>query len=110
MKPCFTLFFVLGISLTGLLAQGGVLTGTVTDANTGEPMAGANVLVLNTNEGTFTDEDGRYELILTGGDAYEIVVSYTGYGTVTETLTIAPDECPTLGLQLSAGTSSTTVA
>jgi len=105
MKLCFTLFFALGISLPGLLAQGSVLTGTVTDANTGEPMAGANVLVLNTNEGTFTDENGGYELILTGGDTYEIVVSYTGYGTVTETMTLAPDERREFDVQLSPGTS-----
>ncbi len=36
--------------------------GTVTDAKTGEPLVGANVLIVGTNKGTVTDFDGKYIL------------------------------------------------
>lgn len=38
------------------------ISGVVTDANTGEPMPGVNVLVKGTSFGAATDANGRYEL------------------------------------------------
>src|SRR5699024_6942499 len=38
------------------------VTGTVTDAQTGNPLIGVNILVVGTSNGTATDADGHYSL------------------------------------------------
>ena len=53
--------------------------GTVTDRN-GEPLAGVNVQVKGTGNGTVSDKDGKYSLVLkeaSGGNT-EIVFSFIG--------------------------------
>jgi len=53
------------------------ITGTVTDADSGDPLIGVNVLVKGTARGTITDLDGFYSIDADNGDV--IVFSYTGY-------------------------------
>ena len=66
------------------LAQRTVV-GVVTDAENGEPLIGANVLVVGTTTGAVTDIDGSYSLDVPG-DATQLEFSYTGYTTQTITL------------------------
>lgn len=54
------------------------ITGTVTDADNGEPLIGANILVVGTSTGTITDFDGNYEVNVPAG-ATTLEFSYTGY-------------------------------
>lgn len=54
------------------------ITGKVTDAQTNEPLIGANILVVGTSTGTVTDFDGTYSLPVPEG-ATELEFSYTGY-------------------------------
>ena len=54
------------------------LRGTVTDAETGEPLIGANVVVPGTSVGTSTDVDGTYTLNVPAGST-ELLLTYTGY-------------------------------
>lgn len=57
------LLIVLLISLSSIsLAQLQTVTGTVTDANTGEKLSGVNVLVKGTNNGVNTDLEGAYTI------------------------------------------------
>ena len=60
------------------LAVAQTITGTVTDAETGEELIGANILVVGTSSGTITDFDGSYSLTLPA-DAKQLEFSYTGY-------------------------------
>ena len=60
-----------------LLAQRSI-SGTVTDAETGEPLIGASVLAQGTTTGTVTDFDGTYTLDVPEG-ASVLEFSYTGY-------------------------------
>lgn len=60
------------------------VTGNVTDAATGEPIIGANVIVEGTTLGTVTDVNGNFTLELPKADA-TIIVSFLGY--VTEKVT-----------------------
>ena len=53
------------------------ITGTITSADTGEPLIGANVLIKGTSTGTVTDIDGRYAIEANEGDI--LAISYTGY-------------------------------
>ncbi len=54
------------------------VTGTVTDAQTGETLIGANVLVVGTSSGTITDFDGNYSINVPAGST-TLEFSYTGY-------------------------------
>lgn len=55
------------------------ISGTVTDAENGEPLIGASVLIAGTATGTVTDIDGNFSIAANAGDVLEI--SYTGYST-----------------------------
>jgi len=54
------------------------LSGTVTDAQTGEPVPGATVRILNKQAGTTTDRNGRYSFLAPEGSR-SMVVNYVGY-------------------------------
>ncbi len=56
------------------------VTGTVTDAETGEPIPGVAVLLRGTTTGAYTDGEGRYSVVAPNEDAV-LVFSYYGYAT-----------------------------
>jgi len=60
------------------VAQGQNLTGQITAAENGEPLPGVSVLVKGTNQGTTTDNAGRYSIKLPNNNA-TLVVSFIGY-------------------------------
>jgi TonB-linked SusC/RagA family outer membrane protein len=71
----FFVFFFIG-SL--VFSQNGKATGVVLDQNLNEPLAGANVVLKGTSNGTITDFDGNFELSnIAIGDV--LVFSYLGY-------------------------------
>ncbi|MDH6303601.1 TonB-linked SusC/RagA family outer membrane protein [Parabacteroides sp. PF5-5] len=70
-------FFLCMISVVAF-AQGRQVTGVITDATTGEPMIGVNVLVKGTTNGTITDFDGNYAISDVPANA-TLVISYIGY-------------------------------
>ncbi len=55
------------------------LSGTVRDAETGAPLARANVVLVGTGTGAATDAEGRYALPPVAPGAYVVAVSYLGY-------------------------------
>ncbi|MCB0707125.1 MAG: SusC/RagA family TonB-linked outer membrane protein [Saprospiraceae bacterium] len=55
------------------------VTGTVTDATSGEALIGATIMVEGTSTGTITDFDGKYSLNVPADDATVLRFSYTGY-------------------------------
>jgi TonB-linked SusC/RagA family outer membrane protein len=72
------LWILLLLGAGNLLAQYTV-SGTVTDARTGEPVMFANVLVQNTTRGALTDIDGKYEISLEGEQEVNLIFSSIGY-------------------------------
>ena len=60
--------------------------GRVTDSDTGEPLPGANVLLLETNTGTATDANGFYRLAVPSG-ARTLQVAFVGFQSVEAPLT-----------------------
>ena len=72
-------------SALGLSAQT-ILTGKVTDDNTGESLIGATI-VYGKGMGTATDLDGNYSLELQQGER-SIQVSYVGYKAISQSLSI----------------------
>lgn len=75
----FILLLMMGIS-QNILAQEIAITGTVIDRNK-EPLAGASVRVVDTNNGTIADFDGNFSLKCRAGSTLEI--SFIGYITQT---------------------------
>ena len=65
------------LGFTNLHAQERTLTGTIVDADNGEPLIGANVFVEGTQTGTITDFDGNFSLLADG--AVTLVITYIGY-------------------------------
>jgi TonB-linked SusC/RagA family outer membrane protein len=70
-------FGILLMGVSSIWAQRKI-SGTVTDASSGEPLIGANVLVVGTGEGAVTDLDGKYQLNVPAGVS-RLQFSYTGY-------------------------------
>lgn len=69
------------IFVSTISAKSGIIAGKVTDTDTGEPLIGANVLILNTNWGAATDVDGYFKIISVPPGNYELKASYVGYAT-----------------------------
>ena len=74
-----TIFFiVIGMS-TFLIAQQGSVSGRVTDTDTGDPLVGANVIVVGTNLGAATDVNGEYSISRVPAGAQRLNANYIGY-------------------------------
>lgn len=74
-------YLLLGLSLIlvgSLWAQDRTITGTVTDAETGEPVPGANVVIQGTASGTITDFDGKYSISVPASGTV-LSFSFVGY-------------------------------
>jgi len=78
----FTLF-TLFISMGQLTAQQQInLNGKVIDAQTAEPLPGANVMVVGTTKGDVTKSDGSFTISVLPND--ELEISFIGYKTTRE--------------------------
>lgn len=81
-------------------AQGvGTVTGLVTDASTGDPLPGANIIALGLNIGTSTGLDGTYTLPLAAG-RYEIQASFISFKAVRANVTVAASQTTTQDFSL----------
>ena len=76
----YTLFILLFFASTSY-AQRQDISGVVIDAETGEPIVGASVIVKNTKTGTATGIDGDFKLNIAKGE--QLVISYLGKQSVT---------------------------
>ncbi|WP_103029696.1 SusC/RagA family TonB-linked outer membrane protein [Salinibacter altiplanensis] len=73
-------FGVLLLLLPGLTwAQQGTVTGTVTEAESGSPLPGATVQIVDEGTGAATDSDGRYRITGVPAGERTLQVSFVGY-------------------------------
>ena len=80
MKKIYSM--LLAFCLSVMLYQAGYaqeiqVTGKVTEATSGEPIAGVNVIIKGTTNGTITDGSGSYSINV--GDGSFLVFSFIGY-------------------------------
>ncbi|NIP80526.1 MAG: TonB-dependent receptor plug domain-containing protein, partial [Gemmatimonadetes bacterium] len=78
----------------------GSIRGAVTDAQTGQPIAGAQVSIRGTGIGTITNNDGRYILTSVPAGRVELRVEYIGYSPQSRTLTVPPGGSATEDFQM----------
>lgn len=87
LKHLLAVTLLVGLCATCTLAKGGnvlklarTITGTVTLASDGQPIAGANVLIKGTQAGTVTDKRGAYSITVNDNNAV-LVFSFIGHKT-----------------------------
>ncbi|MBT3216863.1 MAG: TonB-dependent receptor [Candidatus Marinimicrobia bacterium] len=73
-----------------LYAQGSI-SGTVTDASTGNGLAGANVVVDGTNMGAAANASGTYSIDNVPAGTYIVTASVIGYESSSEPVTVSDD-------------------
>ncbi len=81
-KPVVAIYVSVLIVLASsvLIAQtAGKISGVITDAQTGEPLIGANVVVLGTSMGAATDIEGSFFIINVPASKYDLQISMVGY-------------------------------
>lgn len=78
-----TLIFMPFWSLAQNLTQ--TIRGKITDADTGQPLAGATVQVIENQSVVFTDSAGHYRFENVAVGRYRLQASYVGYQTLTVT-------------------------
>ncbi|NCC72961.1 MAG: TonB-dependent receptor [Sphingobacteriia bacterium] len=79
LKQAALLLMLLFFSLNAVYAQTGEVTGVVRDADDGSTIPGVSIVVKGTLQGTTTDIDGRFRLVV--GANTTLVFSFVGYGT-----------------------------
>lgn len=81
MKKSILIFLILIISFTSF--SQGIIQGRITNPTNGDPVAFANVLVLDTEFGAITDEEGFYTIESIPPGLYNVRASFVGYKTET---------------------------
>lgn len=76
-----TLFSLLFFNFSLNAQSRGVVKGIITDATSGNPLPGANIIVVGQQIGTATLKDGSYQISLKPGN-YNLQISYVSYKTI----------------------------
>lgn len=84
MKRFFLLFLLFPAFL---FAQKHTISGTISDASSGEKLIGVTLRIQNQSVGVTTNEYGFYSLTLPKGN-YKIIVEYLGYETIYQDVTL----------------------
>src|SRR5690606_33333114 len=98
MKTILKIIMLLSVAIS--YAQT-TINGQITDA-TGQPLPGANVIIVGTSTGTISDFDGNYTLKTSQAPPFAIQVSSVGFESVTKQVTQANQ---TIDFKLNEGTS-----
>lgn len=83
-----------------LAAQTGRISGQVTNATTGGPVSGAQIVVQGTQIGTISNAQGRYLLLNTPVGTHTIEVTRLGFSRASASVTVGVDETAILDFQL----------
>ena len=83
----------------GLAQPAGTITGKVVTADTGEPLPGANVIIVGTLRGASTTVDGTYKLTISPG-TYTLRASFIGYESVEKEVRVVSGETVTVDFEL----------
>ena len=99
---CILLVFLIGSAFGNLHAQSkSRIVGVVKDAQTGESLLGADVIVKDTYLGAASDIDGKYFVINVPVGTCEVQVSMIGYTTKTITgVVVSADRVTSLDIEL----------
>ncbi len=91
MKRLTSVFWMLFLIPAIIFAQSGNIGGMVSDAETGQTIQGANVILVGTIYGAASDLSGKYLIEDVPYGDYKIMVSYMGYGKITKDISLNSD-------------------
>ncbi|TVQ08850.1 MAG: TonB-dependent receptor [Bacteroidetes bacterium] len=100
MKKICLIFAILVFMGNVLVAQERRITGTVTDAVDGSTMPGVTISVQGTTQGTITDTNGRYEILVAEGST----LVYSFIGMVTERRIVGTESVINVSLSMDLAT------
>src|SRR5438128_10315557 len=87
-----------GVALSTEARAQGRITGTVTAAQDGRPIAGATVTMVGTNRTVATDASGRYEIADAPAGAQQVRVRLLAFAPLTQTAQVPAAAAVTLAL------------
>lgn len=107
-RRCLLCLLVAGIvACVPAAAPAQVVTGVVTDGDTGEPVPAAQVVAEGTTRGALTDEGGRYRLSLEGltvpAAGWRLTARSFGYGEASRTVRVDAGDTEAVDFALSPG-------
>lgn len=76
---------------THATAGGSTLWGKITDSKTGEVLPGASIYLHDIKKGTISDDKGAYRMANLNAGKYLIEITYRGYSSIIETITVNGD-------------------
>jgi iron complex outermembrane recepter protein len=71
-------------------AFAGTLTGEINSQEDGNPLPGVSIYIVEADKGTFTDEEGLYNLAIGETGKMTIEVRYLGYKSIRQTIEVEP--------------------
>ena len=103
LKKLLSVVFILAITSSYVFAQSGSIRGQITDAETGEPIPTANILLVGLERGTASDVDGFYTIRDIPAGEYTVRVTFVGYQAHRQRITIEPGVELVQNFELRAG-------
>ncbi len=91
------------VEATNLVPQTGTIKGKIISYDENEPLAGVNVLILNTTLGASTDQQGFYKIDNVPVGTVHLAVSYMGYKSERRTVNVETDKTGIADFSLHAG-------
>ncbi|MBN7817437.1 TonB-dependent receptor [Algoriphagus pacificus] len=86
MKTFATLLFYILLGASQVMAQA-TISGKIKDQE-GNPLPGANILILEQNTGTVSDLEGNYSIHINKSGTYTLKVSFIGFDAITQKITV----------------------
>lgn len=103
LRKLLSTVFMVALFVPMAFAQNGSITGTVTNAETGEVIPSANVFLVQISRGAVTDIEGEYEIDNVPAGTYTLRVSFVGYRTSTTDVTVTAGQETEHNVELSYG-------
>ncbi len=103
------IFCMIGLALSFVIPKNvvagttGKIAGTIIDAQTNEPLPGANIIVTGTLLGATSDEDGSYFILNISPGKYQLESMYIGYATsVIKDVKVSVDQTTLINIELNS--------
>ena len=95
------LFFIIAVCTNSFAGTTGKISGKIIDSSNGEPLIGANVIIMGTTLGAATDFDGNFFIINIPPGKYEVKASIIGYNSVlVQNVKVSVDQTTKLNFEL----------
>ncbi len=102
-KRIALLSLILFTLIAQTFAQNGKIVGTVTDAVTGDPLPGANILVMEEGNillGVATNMKGEFNMLKVPVGDHQLRVNYIGYQQITKEITVEEKETSVIDVEM----------